>query len=126
MAVFTRQDISDQALGGLIDHGPVARQGTPLGLAQLFDAMLTRFEAIAIDDLDAVARKPIGSFTTHVLNKRGKLTCAIAHQLRRCMRLQVVEFVVDRDEVSCYIVLLSLLSGRTEGCTQKTTWFIRS
>src|SRR5215468_6239109 len=87
MAVFTRPDISDQALGGLIDHQRFARQGPPLGLAQLFDAMLTRFEAIAIDDLDAVARKPRGSFTTHVLNKRGKLTSAIAHQLRCCMRL---------------------------------------
>src|SRR5262245_62615455 len=47
MAVFTRQDISDQALDGLIDHQRFDRQGPPLGLAQLFDTIITAFDALA-------------------------------------------------------------------------------
>ena len=52
MAIFTGQDIGDQAQGGLIDHQRFAGQGPPRGLTQLFDAMLTGFEAVAIDDFD--------------------------------------------------------------------------
>ena len=45
-----------------------------LGVAQLLDAMLTGFEAVAIDDFDAITLQPRGSLAAHVRDQRGKLT----------------------------------------------------
>src|SRR5687768_10593955 len=87
MAIFTGKNIGDQALGGLIDHQGFAGQGPPLSLAQLLDAVLTGFEAVAIDNFEPVAFKPRSPLTAHVRDNGGKLTRAIAHQLCRRMRL---------------------------------------
>lgn len=83
MAVFTGEDIGDSPWGRLIDHQRFAGQGTPLGCTQFLDAMLTGFEAVAIDDFDPIPRKPGGVFTAHVLDERGKFTRAVAHQCSR-------------------------------------------
>src|SRR5215467_5738105 len=87
MTIFARKDIGDYTQGRLIDHQRFAGQGTPRGVTQFFNAMLTGCEAVAIDDFDPIALKPRGAFTAHVLDERGEFACAVAHQLRRGMRL---------------------------------------
>src|SRR5512134_60059 len=95
MAIFTGKDIRDEALGWLVDHQRFAGQGAPSGLSQCLEAMLTGFEAIAIDNFDPIALKPRGAFTVHVRNERGQLASAIAHQFRGGMCLKAIEFVID-------------------------------
>ncbi len=85
MAIFTRQDIGDQSLGGLRDHHRFPWPGPRRGLAQCVDAMRTGFETVAIDDLDPIACEPRCPLTAHVLDEWDKLTSAIAYQLSRCM-----------------------------------------
>ena len=63
MAIFARKDIGDHPQGRFIDHQRFAGQGTPRGFTQFFDAMLTGFEAVAIDDFDVGILKPRGAFT---------------------------------------------------------------
>ena len=87
MAIFARKDIGDHTQGRFIDHQRFAGQSPPFGRTQLFDAMLTGFEAVAIDNFDPIALKPRGAFTAHVLDERGELARAVAHQLSRGMRL---------------------------------------
>ena len=87
MAVFTGNDIGDEPRGRLIDHQRCAGPGTPLGFTQFLDAMLTGFEAVAIDDFDSITRKPGCVFTAHVLDERGKFASAVAHQCSRGRRL---------------------------------------
>src|SRR6266705_79508 len=98
MAIFAWKDIGDHTQGRFIDYQRFAGQGTPGGFTQCFHAMLTGFEAVAIDDFDPIARKPRGAFTAHVLDERGELARAVAYQLSRGMRLEAIEFVIDRDE----------------------------
>src|SRR5207302_10096597 len=98
MAMFARQDIGAHTQGRFIDHQRFAGQGTPRGFTPFFHAMLTGFEAVAIDDFDPRAFKPRGAFTTHVLDERSALASAGAHQLSRGMRLSAIAFVIDRDE----------------------------
>ena len=98
MAIFTGKHIGDQALSRLIDDQRFAGQCPPLGLTQLFDAMLAGFDTVAIDNFDPIALQPRPPLTAHVRDYGGNLTSPIAHQLGRCLRLKVVEFVIDRDE----------------------------
>src|SRR5207237_2204209 len=95
MTICARKDIGDHPQGRFIDHQRFARQGTPRGFTQFFNAMLTGFEAVAIDDFDPIALQPRGAFTAHVLDERGELASAVAHQLSRGMRLQAIELVSD-------------------------------
>jgi hypothetical protein len=44
MPSFTREDIGDQTWGWFIDHERLAGQGTPGGLTQRFEPMLTGFQ----------------------------------------------------------------------------------
>src|SRR5215813_7417687 len=87
MAIFAWTDIGDHTQGRFIDHQRVTGQGTSRGLTQFFHAMLAGFAAVAIDDFDPRARKPRGAFTAHVRDERGERARAVAHQLRRGMRL---------------------------------------
>src|SRR4029453_7862455 len=87
MAIFARKDLGDHTQGRFIDHQRFAGQSTPRGFTQFFYAMLTGFEAVAIDDFDPIALKPRGAFTAHVLDEGGERARAVAHQLRRGMRL---------------------------------------
>src|SRR6267143_6851825 len=54
MAIFAWKDIGDHTQGRFIDYQRFAGQGTPLGFTQFLDAMLTGFEAVAIDDFDPI------------------------------------------------------------------------
>jgi hypothetical protein len=54
MAIFTQQDITHQAVRGLIDHQGFARQGAALHRAQGFEAPVTRFKTVAINNVHAV------------------------------------------------------------------------
>src|SRR2546423_12706355 len=83
MAIFARKDIGDHTQGRFIDHQRFAGQGTPRGVTQFFNTMLAGFEAVAIDDFGPIARKPRGAFTAHVLDERGELASAVAHQFSR-------------------------------------------
>src|SRR5215467_9440298 len=103
MAIFTGKDIGDHPQGRFIDHQRFAGQGTPRGFTQFFNAMLTGCEAVAIDDVDPIALQPRGAFTAHVLDERGELARAVAHQLSRGMRLYAIEFVIDRDERGAHL-----------------------
>src|SRR5215470_13367330 len=86
MTIFARNDIGDHTQSRFIDHQRFAGQGTPCGVTQFFHAMLTGFEAVAIDDFAPITLTPRGAFTAHVLDERGELARAVAHQLRRGMR----------------------------------------
>ena len=57
--------------------------------------MRTRFEAVAIDNVDPIAREPRRPLTAPVRDKGGKLTRALAHQLCCRMCLEVSERVRD-------------------------------
>jgi hypothetical protein len=48
MAIFTQQDITHQALRGLIDHQGFPRSGASLYLAQGLEPPFTRFKTMAI------------------------------------------------------------------------------
>src|SRR5215510_7630152 len=87
MPIFAREDIGDHTQGRFIDHQRFAGPGTPRGFTQFLNAMLTGFEAVAIDDFDPIALKPRDAVTTHMLDERGELASAVAHQLSRGMRL---------------------------------------
>src|SRR5215468_2355292 len=87
MTILARKDIGDHTQGRFIDHQRFAGQGTPRGFTQVFNAMRTGFEAVAIDDFDPIALKPRGTCTAHVLDERGELARAVAHQFSRGMRL---------------------------------------
>src|SRR6266581_7920211 len=119
MAIFAWNDIGDHTQGRFIDHQRFARQGTPRGCTQFLHAMLTGCEAVAIDDFDPIALKPRGAFTAHVLDERGELARAVAHQFSRGMRLEAIEFVIDRDERGAHIVLVSLVSRAHRGLYTK-------
>jgi hypothetical protein len=49
--------------------------------------MLTGFEAVAIDDFDAITLQPRNSLTTHIRDEGGKLASTIAYQL--CCRIRL-------------------------------------
>jgi hypothetical protein len=119
MAIFAWKDIGDHPQGRFIDHQRCAGQGTPRGFTQFLNAMLTGFEAVAIDDFDPLALKPWGAFTAHVLDERGELASTVAHQLSCGMRLSAIEFVIDRDERGAHIVLVRLVSRAHRGLYTK-------
>ena len=106
MAIFTRKDIGDQALRGLIDDQRFAWQGTALHFAQGFKASVTRLQAIAINNFHAVPRQPRGTCTIKVLDQRPQHCCTIAYQVRRGVRLHPVEFVIERDQGSANFLFL--------------------
>src|SRR4029453_10819427 len=87
MAIFAWPDIGDHTQGRFIDHQRFAGQGTPRGVTPFFHPMLTGCGAVAIADFDPIALKPRGTFTAHGLDAWGELARAVAHQLRRGMRL---------------------------------------
>src|SRR6516162_9152027 len=119
MTIFAREDIGDRPQGRFIDHQRFAGPGPPRGFTQCFHAMLTGFEAVAIDDFAPIACKPRGTFTAHGLDERGELARAVAHQLRRGMRLYAIEFVRDRDERGAHIGLVRLVSRAHRGLDTK-------
>jgi hypothetical protein len=57
MAVFTGKDIAYEASRGLIHDEGFARQGTGLHLAQRFEASLTRFNTVAINNFRSIYRR---------------------------------------------------------------------
>ena len=83
MAIFTRKNIGHQAQGRFIDHQRFPWQSPRLNASQHLEAMLRRFDAVAIDNFDPIARQPRRALAIQVLNQRAELTGAIAHQLRR-------------------------------------------
>jgi hypothetical protein len=107
LAIFTGKDMRDEPLGWRIDHERFARQGAPCGLPQFLEAMLTGFEAVAIDNVDPIALKPRGPLTVHGLDERGQLASAIAHQFRRSVWRTAIEFVIDRNDGGPHVGFLS-------------------
>src|SRR5919199_2241722 len=80
MPIFTREDIGDQAVGWFIDHERLAGQGTPGGLTQCFESMLTGFQTVAVDNFDSIALEPGRTLTAYMGNQGGELAGTIAHQ----------------------------------------------
>ena len=95
MAIFTGKDIAHQAVRGLIDDQGFPRQGAALHLAQHFEASLTRFNTIAIKNFHPIPRQPGGARTVELGDQRRQLRRTIAHQLRRGVGLDPIEFVID-------------------------------
>src|SRR5262252_6374107 len=122
MAICTGTDIGDHSQGRGIDHQRFAGQGPPRGVTQFLNAMLTGCEAVAIDDVDPIALQPRGACTAHVLDERGQCVRAVAHQLRRAMRLYAIELVIDRDERGAHLVLVRLVSRAYRGLDTNDDW----
>ena len=112
MAIFTGKDIAHQAVRRLIDHQGFPRQGAALHLAQGFEAPFTRLNTVAINNFHAIPRQPGDTRTVKLLNQRRQHRGTIAHQLRRGMGLDPIEFVIERDEGGPYLVF-SVPIGRT-------------
>ena len=106
MAIFTREDIGDQSLSGLIDDQGFPRQGAALHLAQGFEAPVTRLKTIAINNFHAVPGQPGGTRPIKVLDQRRQLRSTLPYQRRRGVRLHPVEFVIERDERGAHLVFL--------------------
>src|SRR5712691_7273002 len=68
--------------------------------------MLAGFQTVPIDNFDPIPRKPGRPLAAHGRNQRGKFAGAIAHQFRRGVRLQAIEFIIDRDDGGSHIGFL--------------------
>ncbi len=125
MAIFARKDIGDHTQGRYIDHQRCAGHGTPRGFTPFFHAMLTGFEAVAIDACDPIALKPRGVFTAHVRDARGERALSRTSSAVVCVSkpLSLLETATSEVPTSFWC---AWEAARTEGCPHKTTWFIRS
>jgi hypothetical protein len=115
MAIFAGNDIGDHTQGRFIDHQRCAGQGTPRGVTPFFQARCTGFEAVAIDDVDPIARQPRGAFTAHGRDERGERARAVAPELSRGRRLSAIALVRDRDERGAHIVVVRVGSRAHRG-----------
>ena len=106
MAIFTGKDIAHQAVRRLIDDQGFPRQGAGLHLAQHFEASLTRFNTVAIKNFHPIPRQPGGALPVKLGDQRRQHRRTIAHQLRRGVRLDPIEFVIDRDEGGAHLVFV--------------------
>ena len=95
MAIFTGKDIAHHAVRGLIHDQGLPRQGAALDFAQGFEAPFTRLHTIAIKNFHAVPRQPGGAPTSKLLDQRRQHRRTIAHQLRRGVGLDPIEFVIE-------------------------------
>src|SRR5262249_5010185 len=98
MAIFTGKDIAYQTMCGFIDDQGFPRQGAALHLAQGFEPPVTGFNTITINNFHAIPRQPGDTRTIKLLDQRGQLRRTIAHQRRRGVGLDSIEFVIERDE----------------------------
>src|SRR6267143_5118507 len=70
MAIFTQKNIAHQALSRLIDDQGFPWQGATLHLSQGFEAPLTRFNTVAINNFHPIPWQPGGACTVKLLNER--------------------------------------------------------
>jgi hypothetical protein len=105
MAIFTGKDIAYQAVRRLIDHQGCSRQGAALHVSQDFEAPLTRFNTVAINNFHAIPRQPGDTRTVQLLNQRRQHRGTIAHQFCGGMSFEPIELVIDRNERGSYLVL---------------------
>ncbi len=80
MAIFTRDDVGHQAEHWLIHDQGLARQRCCLDIPEGFETTFSGFDAVAINDFDAVALEPGGALSTHGLDQGSKFSGAIANQ----------------------------------------------
>ena len=106
MAIFTGKDIAHHAVRGLIDDQGFPRQGAALHLAQGFEAPFTRFQTVAINDFHAIPWQPGRTRTIQLLDQRRQHRSTIAHQLRRGVGLDPIEFVIEGDERGAHLVFV--------------------
>jgi len=79
MPSFTGQDITHQAVRGLLDHQGLPRQGAGLHLAPYFEASLTRFKTVAIQHFHPIPWQPRGARPVKLGDQRYQGCRTIAH-----------------------------------------------